>query len=70
MVKKISEIVKANRNPEELLFETRPTEHEFILHITLGRIIQWRFRKIEEDEVPQIEEYPNISFNVNSIDIM
>jgi len=68
--KKISEIIEANRNLEEALFEIRPTEHDFTPHITLGRIVQWQFKKIDEDQIPQIEEYPNLSFDVNSIDIM
>ncbi|HOF45060.1 MAG TPA: RNA 2',3'-cyclic phosphodiesterase [Candidatus Pacearchaeota archaeon] len=67
---KIPSIVEANRKLEESLFEIRPTEHEFTPHITLGRIIQWQFKRIDEDQIPQIEEYPNLSFNVNSIDIM
>ena len=67
---KIPSIVEANRKLEEFLFEIRPTEHEFTPHITLGRIIQWQFKRIDEDQIPQIEEYPNLSFNVNSIDIM
>ena len=41
-----------------------------LLISTLGRIVQWQFKRIDEDQIPQIEEYPNLSFNVNSIDIM
>jgi 2'-5' RNA ligase len=63
---KIPSIVEVNRKLEESLFEIRPTEHEFTPHITLGRIIQWQFKRIDEDQIPQIEEYPNLSFNVNS----
>ncbi len=68
--KKIPSIVEANRKLEEVLFEIRPTEHEFTPHITLGRIVQWQFKKIDDDQVPQIEEYPKMSFNVDSIEIM
>jgi 2'-5' RNA ligase len=68
--KKIPSIIEVNRKLEEALFEIRPTEHDFTPHITLGRIIQWQFKKIDEDQIPQIEEYPNLSFDVNSIDIM
>jgi len=39
-------------------------------HITLSRIRQWEFRQIELDERPNIEENINLSFDVNSIEIM
>ncbi|MFA5228423.1 MAG: RNA 2',3'-cyclic phosphodiesterase [Candidatus Paceibacterota bacterium] len=68
--KKIPSIVEANRKLEEELFEIKATEHNFTPHITLGKIVQWQFKKIDEDQIPQIEEYLNISFDINSIDIM
>jgi len=42
---------------------------EFNLHITLGRIKQWQFKKIEKEEIPQLEEI-NLKFRVNSIEVM
>lgn len=39
-------------------------------HITLGRIKQWEFRKIEPEERPEIDEDINFKFEVNSIEIM
>ncbi len=42
---------------------------EFAPHITLGRIKQWQFRKIDREEVPQFEEI-NLRFKVNSIEVM
>jgi 2'-5' RNA ligase len=39
-------------------------------HITLGRIRQWEFRQIEPEERPEINEDINLSFEVNSIEVM
>lgn len=42
---------------------------EFNLHITLGRIKQWQFKKINKEEVPELEQI-NLRFKVNSIEVM
>lgn len=52
-----------------------PTQKEnenrsFSPHITLGRLKEWEFRKIEPEERPQIEKDISMIFNVNSIEIM
>ena len=39
-------------------------------HITLGRIRQWEWRKIEPEEIPEINEDISLTFKANSIDIM
>ncbi len=39
-------------------------------HITLARLRQWEFRNIEPEERPGIEQDINLSFEVNSIEIM
>ncbi len=39
-------------------------------HITLGRLKQWEFRQIEPEERPEINEEINLSFEVNSIEVM
>ena len=46
--------------------EARP----YTSHITLGRIKVWEFRQIEPEERPDINEEINLSFEVNSIEIM
>jgi len=46
--------------------ESRP----YTPHLTLGRIKTWEFRKIEPEERPKIDEDINLSFEVNSIEIM
>ncbi|MFH1894553.1 MAG: RNA 2',3'-cyclic phosphodiesterase [Patescibacteria group bacterium] len=39
-------------------------------HITLGRLKQWEFNKIELEERPQINEDISLTFEANSIDVM
>jgi len=45
-------------------------ELNFSPHITLGRIRAWEFRKIEPTEVPQVDEDINLTFEVNSIEVI
>jgi 2'-5' RNA ligase len=46
--------------------ESRP----YAPHITLGRIKAWEFRQIEPEQRPEVSEEINLSFEVNSIEIM
>ena len=39
-------------------------------HITLARLRQWEFNKIEPEEKPEINEDINLTFEVNSIEVM
>ncbi len=39
-------------------------------HITLGRIRTWEFRQIEPVERPEVNEEIDLSFEVNSIEVM
>ena len=43
---------------------------EFVPHITLARISQWAWQRIEPEERPEINEDINLNFPVNSIEIM
>ena len=43
---------------------------EFSPHITLGRIRQWDWRRVEPEERPEIDEDVNLNFSVDSIEIM
>lgn len=43
---------------------------EFIPHITLGRIRKWEWQRIEPEEMPEVEEEINLSFPVDSIEVM
>jgi len=48
----------------------RPEKREFCPHITLGRIRQWEWRRMDPEDIPQIEEEINLVFPVNSIEVM
>lgn len=39
-------------------------------HITLGRIRQWEWRRMDPEEMPEINEDISLVFNVDSIEIM
>ncbi len=45
-------------------------ERKFSPHVTLGRIRQWQWKKIEPEERPNIEEEINLKFEVKSIELM
>lgn len=45
-------------------------ERPFVGHITLGRIREWQFKKINPEEAPEINQELGISFPAKSIDIM
>lgn len=47
-----------------------PEKRESHIHITLARIRQMEWRRIEPEERPEIEEGIDLSFPVNSIEIM
>ncbi|MGB3988817.1 MAG: RNA 2',3'-cyclic phosphodiesterase [Minisyncoccales bacterium] len=44
--------------------------NDFLPHITLARINSWNFRKLETDEVPDLNRDLNISFPVDSVSLM
>lgn len=43
---------------------------EFFPHVTLGRIKKWEWQRIEPEERPEVEEEINLSFAVDSIEVM
>jgi 2'-5' RNA ligase len=45
-------------------------DKKFTPHITLGRITQWQFRRIEPEEVPQVDQEVGLGFSVKSAEIM
>jgi len=45
-------------------------KREYAPHLTLGRIKEWEFKKIEPEERPEIDFEINLSFEVNSIEVM
>ena len=54
-------LAKADREKE-----VRP----YVSHITLGRLKQWEFRRIEIEERPEVNEDVFFNFEVKSIEIM
>jgi 2'-5' RNA ligase len=46
------------------------TDKKFTPHMTLGRLVQWQFRKIEPEEVPQVDDGVGLGVTVKSIEIM
>lgn len=61
-----------NKKPPRMIWAIGGKVKEFDLlpHITLGRINAWEWRKIEPEELPQVEEDVNLTFEVNSIEVM
>lgn len=47
-----------------------PEKRETSLHITLARIKEWEWRRLEPDERPEVGESINFSFEVKSIELM
>lgn len=68
--KESPEMAKMNSELEKVILGTRGERNKFIPHITLGRIIQWQFRKIDPEENPDISEDVDMSFIVDSLDVM
>lgn len=48
----------------------RPEEKIFSPHITLARISEWQFKKMEQEEVPEINKNIDLTFFVESIEVM
>ena len=72
---KSEELGKLQRDLENSLSGSSPgLENEegrgYTPHITLGRLKQWEFRQVEPEERPEINEEINLSFEVNSIEVM
>ena len=63
-----NDLQKALSGSKDLSFS--PENRAFYPHITLARIRQWEFRRIEPEERPDIEENIGLNFSVDSIEIM
>jgi len=68
------ELTELQKDLEDAFFENfqqiQKENRFYTPHITLGRIKTWQFRQIEPEERPQIDEEINLSFEVNSIEVM
>lgn len=45
-------------------------ERSYAPHLTLGRLKQWEFQRIEPEERPEVSEEINLNFEVNSVEVM
>jgi len=48
----------------------RPDNKKSIPHITLARIKEWEWRRIEPEERPEVEDYVDLEIPVESIEVM
>ena len=70
---KSDELADLKEDLQECLLDKiqfRPEGIRFSPHITLARIKEWEFRKIEPEERPEIDEYIDLTFTAESIDVM
>jgi len=71
---KSEELAKLRDNLEKEIFS--PIAQDFSgtqplsPHITLARIKQWEWRRIEPDEMPQVEQDISLDFEARSIEVM
>jgi len=67
------ELTDLKNDLEECVLEKvkfRPDDKNFSPHITLARILEWEFRRIEPEEVPEINEDISLTFSAESIEVM
>ena len=73
---KSQELANLKDNLERELLETpnhnnlRTKARAFSPHITLGRIRQWEWQKIEPEERPEVEKELSLTFETQSIEVM
>lgn len=65
---KLEEFTALKNDLDKLLASSE--NQEFTPHITLGRIRQWEWRRIEPEDSPEVEEETDLQFPVNSIEVM
>jgi 2'-5' RNA ligase len=71
--KKSEELSELKKDLEEELLEKisfRPEGRGFTPHITLARIREWDFKKIDLEERSEINEDINLTFTVETIEVM
>ena len=70
---KPDDLIDLKQDLQEYLLERvkfRPENKGFVLHITLARIREWEWKKIEPEERPEIKEEIDLIFTVESIEVM
>lgn len=60
------------KTPPRMIWVTGEKVEELglTIHITLGRIKMWEFRRIEPEERPNISQEISLDFEVNSLEVM
>ena len=70
---KSEDLIDLKEDLQELLLEKvsfKPEDRNFIVHITLARILEMEFRNFDLDERPEINEDIDLFFTVESIEVM
>ncbi|MFH1968180.1 MAG: RNA 2',3'-cyclic phosphodiesterase [bacterium] len=70
---KSEELAELKNDLQEELLEAvnfRPEKKGFTPHVTLARIKEWEFKKIEPEERPEVNENIDLVFTVESIEVM
>lgn len=68
--KELSELKKDLQNKLLEKVRFRPDEKVFSPHITLARISEWEFKRMNQEEVPEISENIDLNFSAESIEVM
>ena len=74
--RKIDKLSYLQKDLENSLFSApikislEPEKRPYTSHLTLGRIKEWEFKKIEPEERPEVETDINLDFDVDSIEVM
>jgi len=62
---------KLHQDIKQKTLSLKEETQKIIPHITLGRITAWQFKKLEKEEIPQLEnELIDLTINVDSIDVV
>ncbi|MFA5080718.1 MAG: RNA 2',3'-cyclic phosphodiesterase [Candidatus Paceibacterota bacterium] len=72
-LEKTSELARLQTNIERAILNNgynAEIDKKYTPHITLGRIIQWQFKKINSEEIPDIEKDLGYGISVKSVEIM
>lgn len=70
---KSDELAELQEDLQDYLVEKvnfRPEGRGFTPHITLARISEWEFKKFDPEERPEVNEETDLTFTVESIDVM
>jgi len=70
-VKKTEELMEIQKKLTISYGEIKALEkRNFVPHVNLGRIRQWELKKMEAEEIPEINEDLNLKVEVKSVEVM